>query len=489
MKKMKSLFNLERSFFLAFLLISQFLISQNFTPAKFFTENKEIKKSTNNYYTESYKIITKKYKERQSLVFRQEYRNRRDFTHEMVNDGMLITDGWLYEYVKSILNKILVASQQNSKTKLYLIRENSPNAFNMGDNHIFVNIGLIYRLNYEEELALVLAHELGHETMHHYDKSILNYSYLILNDSIKKQIRKLKRTEYGRVSALNALLTPWILNNRLDSRIKETEADIFALNCLINGEYNLKNAVGLYDVLEHSNHERDTLPFDLENLLDLVKIGLDFSGPLSGKVESSLGTFEVKKDSIEDLLRTHPFGKVRKKEFIEQINKKGITINTTINSDFEIAKLYAEKELIISNIYYKRLDRAMFYLLQLFKKNPNDEYANRLTPFLFAYLGYEKKKRNAGTYIGTQSPHYDDSFNQLIFFLREISPNQCYRIAKQWQINNQDRFTSETFNLTHLILDYVEKEFDTFEIRSAQELDKPNNYYVKNIINRINNQK
>jgi len=76
----------------------------------------------------------------------------------MLKNGLLITEGDLYDYVQRITDKITKASGVATKRKLYIVRKNSPNAFNMGDNSIFIHLGLIYRMNNEAELAYVIGH-------------------------------------------------------------------------------------------------------------------------------------------------------------------------------------------------------------------------------------------------------------------------------------------------------------------------------------------
>jgi predicted Zn-dependent protease len=190
-----------------------------------------------------------------------EYKLRKEYFIEMLHDGDLIVSGELYNYVQSLLDKI-TASVNIPNKKVFIVRDYSPNAFNMGDDNIFIHLGLIYYSNSEDELAFIIAHELGHNELGHYDESVLHYAELEHNDSINKRISKIKKSEYGGVSAINKLMIPLLIADKVSSRKDEYAADEYALNSAIEIGYDLTKVIEIYDIFENYGTQVDTIFFD-----------------------------------------------------------------------------------------------------------------------------------------------------------------------------------------------------------------------------------
>jgi predicted Zn-dependent protease len=84
-------------------------------------------------------------------------------TSNAENGISLIGDTEIEDYVSIILSDILkVNSIEPSKVELYIVKEDSINAFVYDGLKVFVNIGLIINASSPEVLYGVLAHEVGH---------------------------------------------------------------------------------------------------------------------------------------------------------------------------------------------------------------------------------------------------------------------------------------------------------------------------------------
>ncbi|UKN03632.1 M48 family metallopeptidase [Paracrocinitomix mangrovi] len=454
--------------------------------AKLVVENELVESLAHDAYKSEFDLLDENYKGKKLKALKKNLLQRKEYLTNLLANGELIIQGTLHSYVQSVLDRVAIAAGITEKRHLFIVRNESPNAFNMGDNNVFVHLGLIFRSNSEEELAFVLGHELGHNEMHHYRNRIVDYADLALNDSINKRISLIKSQEYGRVSALNELMIPWILANKSRSRKNENDADDFGYDCVLKAGYNLDKASRVFSIFDLSDHEYDTSLLDLNKLLFLDDIDQDFTKDLKPHYESSLGEFVIEKDTLEDLLRTHPFSAQRKVVFEEKLGDK-LDTNKVYGVDPEYTKYkyMAEKELIIDALQSGRLDRAIFYSLHLIRRDSNDCFARMTIPFSFCYLGYEKIKRRAGKRVETHSSYYDDSFNHLIFFLREISPEKCFAIADNWNKHFKDFLGTETSNPSMAILDVVNKDYENFIIRYGTEFDRINHYYIKTILTSI----
>jgi Zn-dependent protease with chaperone function len=84
---------------------------------------------------------------------------------EIVHEyGALESDGRL----QHIAEKLVAASHfKGLPVKVFVVPDDSLNAFNTGGPHIYVNAGLLRRAGSEDEVAFILGHELGHAMANH----------------------------------------------------------------------------------------------------------------------------------------------------------------------------------------------------------------------------------------------------------------------------------------------------------------------------------
>src|SRR5215472_8908048 len=90
-------------------------------------------------------------------------------TAAFLNDDY-VHDKEVYNYIDGIVRQISEANRAMLPEKPLVLIDRSPsvNAYAMGGNILAVNLGLITFSHTREELALVIAHELSHNILHHY---------------------------------------------------------------------------------------------------------------------------------------------------------------------------------------------------------------------------------------------------------------------------------------------------------------------------------
>jgi predicted Zn-dependent protease len=98
---------------------------------------------------------------------KQEIDIGKNITDDILKQKKIITDKSLNDFVSKIGNKIAKAGDRPEiKYNFYILDEKEVNAFALPGGYIFVNKGLIDKMN-EDELAFVLGHELGHVAARH----------------------------------------------------------------------------------------------------------------------------------------------------------------------------------------------------------------------------------------------------------------------------------------------------------------------------------
>ena len=156
--------------------------------------------------------------------------------------------------IELFLHKIIKSTIGESKSKNFhprLVLNSEYNAFVTGSNKIYINTGLINKSNSLSEIQAVLAHEIGHLALNHYNsrlvnsKNLSNYSKLatLAGVALSAQGKLDANSAVGLMIGSNDLATKSLLQF---SRIQEQQADKFALDQLIKNKISL---IGLEKLL------------------------------------------------------------------------------------------------------------------------------------------------------------------------------------------------------------------------------------------------
>jgi predicted Zn-dependent protease len=173
----------------------------------------------------------------QNDIYKKKHKQKIEAELKILSSDAIIASGELYLKINSIFDKIVKSNPEiPQNTRLVLYRSNDFNAFTMGDNIVFVHIGLLHDLKNESQIALVISHEIAHNTLRHVEESLVESVKRETDKALEKEINGILRTEYGKVSSLNALLLPRILESREKSRSHEFEADSLGLLYLKNAQ-------------------------------------------------------------------------------------------------------------------------------------------------------------------------------------------------------------------------------------------------------------
>lgn len=97
----------------------------------------------------------------------QELTLGKNISESILKEKKTLKDEPLRNYVNKIGNKIAKASDRSELNyHFYVLDEKEVNAFALPGGYVFVNKGLIDKMN-EDELAFVLGHEIGHVAARH----------------------------------------------------------------------------------------------------------------------------------------------------------------------------------------------------------------------------------------------------------------------------------------------------------------------------------
>jgi beta-barrel assembly-enhancing protease len=143
-------------------------------------------------------------------------------THETIDDDSS------QALIDKIKNRICEGSALNDKdVHVHLIVSSDVNAFALPGNHLIVYTGLIKKCDSVSELCGVMAHEIGHIQLNHVMKRLAGEMGIAVLASVATN---------GNSQVAAQVIK--MLSSTAFERKQESEADAFAVNCLIHAKIN-----------------------------------------------------------------------------------------------------------------------------------------------------------------------------------------------------------------------------------------------------------
>jgi Zn-dependent protease with chaperone function len=362
----------------------------------------------------------------QNELYKKKHKEKIEAELKMLNSNSIIATGELYNKVNSIFDRIVKLNPEiPQNTRLVLYRSNDFNAFTMGDNIIFVHIGLLSDLKNEAQIALVLSHEIAHNTLHHVEESIVESIINETDKTIEKEINGILKTSYGQVSALNALLLPRILESREKSRSNEFEADSLGLMYVKNAQFNYTDALSMFHAMEkRSKNVSDSLNyksyFHFQSVPSIESLDAEYMR------ESSLGTF-TKDESKLPYLATHPYDRERFYKLAKILNLDTTFSKYVPNYDenYKLIERQVGLEMIQNSWVNKNLTEVIYHSLLFLENHSDNKEVKEDLMLTFKVMSYLKKKRIAGKYLQLQNPKFSEDFDRICALSYAISPTDC----------------------------------------------------------------
>ena len=191
------------------------------------------------------------------------------------------------EFIRDIGNRIVRANQpQLFDFEFYLIDHPAINAFAVPGGYIFVHSGLVLRADSEEEIAGVIAHEIGHVTARHISQQIERSTKVNLLSMAAILGAVFLANDPKTAAAVSAAALAGSASAQLSySREMEEQADRLGFQYLTNAGYNPEGLVVFMQKIMAENVFADLVPSYLTTHPDPARRAVY----LSGLVESEKG--------------------------------------------------------------------------------------------------------------------------------------------------------------------------------------------------------
>jgi hypothetical protein len=384
------------------LLVSQQNLHENYSPLKssgilpaIFTQNINEIIQTDINEASSSDTINKKIKNTYYSAVNYEIENKIKSGNTLINDEITV---YVNELAKIILKN---NTELKDKIKIYTSKSSVTNAFCYDKGFIFVNLGLIANVKSEAQLAFILCHEIAHYTKQH------NISGYIQNHKLESSAEGksdhdifLERCQY--------------------SRKQETEADIEGLELYKSSNYDFKEAVDVFHILQYSH-----LPFELIEFKKSFFESDNFKIPekyLLNEVSS------IKDNSLtDDSESTHPNTASRKSLInnkIDSLDNVNRSKNILGEERFIYIRDIARFEVCKQHLKTRNYEAAIYSAYILAQKYPNNLFLiQTISKSLYAICLYR---------LGLLRYNKDSYLDGPIHYLEiETYPQQMYYLINK----------------------------------------------------------
>ena len=170
------------------------------------------------------------------------------------------TDSRQNAYVRCVVQRVveqLPSDWQNLGWETALFVDSSPNAFALPGGKVGINTGIFSVAKNQDQLAAVVAHEVGHVYSHHHDERItrqlqaqlgLNVAASILGGRYGQGAADIT-SQLGGMAAQTLFLLP-------NSRDQETEADVVGQQLMARAGFDPRQAVNLWENMIAASRSR-----------------------------------------------------------------------------------------------------------------------------------------------------------------------------------------------------------------------------------------
>ena len=373
---------------------------------------------------------------------------------ELLSSGKLLFNDPMTKYVQKVIDNLLKNDAElRAKIKLYMIRSASVNAFATDRGEIFVNVGLITKLETEAQLAFILCHEIQHFILKH------NLNSYVVYDKIQKGqgVYKRKNKKYDRLVSQHSY-----------TRTLEREADEKGLELFLTSGYNVKSVEGVFDLLELAHGTYANTKFDVSYFENEY---VQFPAIYQKTAVRPVRPYE--KDSDEDKFSTHPSVEERRKAFNATLASEGIKEEgkefIQPKSAFDKVQKMARFDLCDILISYRSYPAALYHAYLILDKYPNNSYAEKtIAKALYGIAQYT----NNDTYddITISSDTIQGEMQSVFYLFEEMSKKEINTLASRYCWEMHKKYPDDK-GLKRMAQDMIE-DVVIFSIESPEEYFK-----------------
>ena len=384
--------------------------------------------------------------------FEEVYKQRWDNIKTVLDKNEIYTSASAQQYLDALVAEIVKANPllQKQNFNCYFSRSGVPNAGYIGEGIILFNMGLFKRLDNESQAMFILCHEIAHFYLQHSENSIRRYVTAINSQEVQDELKKIKKTEFGKRQQVEDLLKGLTFNMRRHGRDHESEADSMAIEFMRHSRYDISEALTTLALLDSIDTDQLNMSACLQKMFDAKEY--PFQKKWIAKEEGLLGGHaQLKKDeSLADSLKTHPDCKLRIQFLAPMVSRyhvNGALKNVVDKSKLSELRKTFSYEIIEFAYTSENYTRSLYYTLELSQGKSADPYLVAEVGKIFNGFYAAQKVHKLGKLIDLPSPYYPADYNLLLQFVQNLYLENLssisYHFLKQYysQFQNYPPFT------------------------------------------------
>ena len=335
---------------------------------------------------------------------------------ELMESGLVLFNDPVSKYINAVADELLAHDPALRKQlRFYTVRAAAPNAFATDRGSIFINLGLLSRLENEAQLAFIIAHELVHYLEQHNQNTFVEYARIDRSQGVFK-----RRSNFQR-----------LLQKNNYSKSLEKAADADGLDWYLKSKYSLEAALSTFDILAFSHVPYKNSPFD-PGFLEGPNIKLP-KAYLLEKVNP------VRMLDDDDHLSTHPSVLERKqliKQAISELSNKGRYSFILAEEAFRAMRLQTRYELIRVQLQNRQYVEALYQAFLLGEEQATNPFVLEVkAKALYGIAQYENANRLREIYDPIRIAEQQGQIQQLYYLIHQLSSKELNVLAAYhcWQ--------------------------------------------------------
>jgi hypothetical protein len=424
-------------------------------------------------------VVPKKYAEKSSQAWYDEIlKDQNKSLLYSFKEDRLVNDTLLLNKCYGILARISAGNPNFSfdTIKFYIKRSVVANAACYGEGTIMVNLGLFLWVDNDDELALVLAHEMAHQLLNHIESKIEKSIATLTSDDFKEELKNIKKADYGKFERYRNLMKGLNMESGKHSRYKESEADSLGVVLARNAGYNIPNGSKILLKLDKVDglFTSDKL-YVLKDFFEKAPIDLTYFKvkPKYNGLSGVNVTMNADKDF--DSIKTHP-DCIKRYEAIAGKNEP-VNLNccTALNSQYDMYKKRAMLEMVRYLYENNALGLCVHLSLFALKNNYNPGFYNCILSLCFSKLYANDKKLERFNSANSDAAR-GSNLKQLQDFLFDVSTPDLDALSA-WFLNSTTAISAEDHEFAGLMYNIQVKMKDSETAWSDYNRKFPKNKY------------
>jgi Zn-dependent protease with chaperone function len=408
------------------------------------------------------------------------YDQRFTYQVSMFNQDLILMNDDLSQFLTTIQNKIYQTNPELAQeTTIYPYRSETPNALSMGNGTLCFMLGLLSRLETEDQVAFVLCHELAHHHRKHIELKMTELADTNYDKELKKKIDAIMASPYNRYSRLKSLFSSLDISFSKHSRYAEYEADSVGLVYYLRTGYNPYAPLRVMQILDQADATIYTDNIDFKKVFSFPDF--KFKDTWLEYRKSDVWHAPLRQTD-SDTASTHPDCKKRLEVLKKLLHAENIGDDKMrMGIPTDPIRMQATLEIVHSQYHFKQYGKALFNALILSEKYPENTYLHAMIGKCLYSLYHAQKNHVLGKSLELPDPRFPENYDRFLTFVHKLRLSELAGLAYNYITTRPENdFNNEEFIHSLWLCSRLEgSKLDPEKVRAAYESLYPGGKYSR----------